>query len=805
MFEWFKRSEAPKTDEVAVGSLIYGADHFEKYNPDSLVGMKGLLTYKKMSLDEQVKAAAKFRRDAITSRDYTFEMSPASREKLGEEEAERRVDLFTALTDLAPGTVIDGLNRILSATVYGFSLVEKIYHPIEVQGKTYWGIKALKLRPADTFTFKVDKYDNLLKVIQRTSTGEEVEIDPIRFIHFVQNPDIDPHYGQSDLREAYRPWFSKDVVIKLHNMWLERHAGGMRWLQMKEGKTLTVGSPNYTAAQKFLNDIQAGVSMGILPADMTMNQDYPSGAVPFDGAIDKYDLQIARALLVPNLLGVTPAGQTGSYSQSDRQLEAFLWTITTDATRLQDAVNEQLFSELGWYNFGDEHYPRMVFKAVSEEKQHDLVRLWKELVKDGAVSRTQSDEDYIREVLEIPARLEEDTSAGASQSSALNGAQVASLVSILEKVATGVLPKESAVATIVACYPIDEDKAQGMVETIEVKEPTPPPVSSPPGEEIPAAEGDPMADEESDEENDEEGAGAPVLETIAGYLWSQYSKEQVMGRVSFKVIDKTSEDDVGNGVAEVSAVMDEIAATLIEQVDAGAGAKDLAIESKLKRRLKTAAASALRRFWRLGELHAKTEIDTAKKDTFSAKFDRARMATSLNDFIDIESFTMSGKFSDDILNKTREIIKNGLQKDKTSAVIKEEIYTMFAREGLVSQSFALDALGDALGDLIADSRLTTAIRTTGFKAINEARFSYFTDPGLESFVQGFEYSAILDSRTTEICQHLDGQQHPADDAVWESYNPPNHFNCRSLLIPITLVDKLDPSEPPTIDPQEGFA
>lgn len=41
------------------------------------------------------------------------------------------------------------------------------------------------------------------------------------------------------------------------------------------------------------------------------------------------------------------------------------------------------------------------------------------------------------------------------------------------------------------------------------------------------------------------------------------------------------------------------------------------------------------------------------------------------------------------------------------------------------------------------------------------------------------FDAVLDDRTTELCKSLDGVVRPIDDAFWNSYYPPNHFNCRS--------------------------
>jgi uncharacterized protein with gpF-like domain len=68
------------------------------------------------------------------------------------------------------------------------------------------------------------------------------------------------------------------------------------------------------------------------------------------------------------------------------------------------------------------------------------------------------------------------------------------------------------------------------------------------------------------------------------------------------------------------------------------------------------------------------------------------------------------------------------------------------------------------------------------------------DPELGDFVEGLEYSAILDSRTTEVCKSLNGRQYKKDDSVWNSITPPNHFNCRSVLIPITILDVWKPSK-----------
>jgi hypothetical protein len=62
------------------------------------------------------------------------------------------------------------------------------------------------------------------------------------------------------------------------------------------------------------------------------------------------------------------------------------------------------------------------------------------------------------------------------QDTALNGAQVASLLQVLGMAATGTLPKESATQVIKAAFPgVPDALVAGMINPIEVRESAPPP------------------------------------------------------------------------------------------------------------------------------------------------------------------------------------------------------------------------------------------------------------------------------------------------------------------------------------------
>jgi SPP1 gp7 family putative phage head morphogenesis protein len=51
----------------------------------------------------------------------------------------------------------------------------------------------------------------------------------------------------------------------------------------------------------------------------------------------------------------------------------------------------------------------------------------------------------------------------------------------------------------------------------------------------------------------------------------------------------------------------------------------------------------------------------------------------------------------------------------------------------------------------------------------------------EKLIQGWQYVAVLDSRTTPLCAHRDGEIYPVEDTI---HLPPAHWFCRSTTIPV---------------------
>jgi uncharacterized protein with gpF-like domain len=50
---------------------------------------------------------------------------------------------------------------------------------------------------------------------------------------------------------------------------------------------------------------------------------------------------------------------------------------------------------------------------------------------------------------------------------------------------------------------------------------------------------------------------------------------------------------------------------------------------------------------------------------------------------------------------------------------------------------------------------------------------------------------VIDDRTSEICEPLNGIILPVDDPMWDQYAPLNHFNCRCTLIKIDKYESVE--------------
>ncbi len=150
-----------------------------------------------------------------------------------------------------------------------------------------------------------------------------------------------------------------------------------------------------------------------------------------------------------------------------------------------------------------------------------------------------------------------------------------------------------------------------------------------------------------------------------------------------------------------------------------------------------------------------------------------------------EKFEVTASLRDDILQDAKAIIlgalKNGEPREETVAKL-EKVFEPYVGDPTV--------LRDGLP--ISPSKLNTIVKTNMTTAFNQGRL--VEGRRLGKLMQGFRYSAILDARTTEQCELLNDKIFRIDDPDLDSLTPSNHFSCRSLLVPVTISQKIKEDE-----------
>lgn len=789
-FDFMRRLFAVKpltnadTETVSVETSAYGMGSITgamRLNPDDLVRRKGLAVYAKMRNDEQVKAVCTFKRDAILSRGWTLEYDKDS--SLSQAEREKRVAIIKKIIDRMPGSFIDALNGVSTGREFGFSMTEKVYEMVDIDGKSWVGLKSLVSRDPATFEFHTDAHGDLVKCTQ-VAGGQHIDIDLDKFIYYVHNPEFDRYFGQSELRAAYRSWYIKDQVVIFWANFLERFGGGFLVASLTGDSAPKFGTPAYQALQRALSDARNGAGF-ISPSGVTMDIKYPATTQAYEQACTWHDLAIARALLVPNLLGVSHTGTTGAFAQSQTQLEAFAWTVTADKTRLESCLTDQLIRDLGERNWGDGEYPRFAFNPVSQEFVRWLVGQWGTLTSQGVVLATEEDEQRLRRMLDMPTRNED---------------------------------------------------SRLLTEVIAEKNPPPPPPvlaqpATPPSSDDDGEQPDANVDEETGRTTQRRPTRADMKRAARSSFVCEdrHAFERAVERVNFAVIEKRQDTLAKNLTTDMASVVARSTARLLGTDDnlrtlTDNNVEDIAaveLSGVEKGKLKALAQRALNSSWFIGQQMSADELRRLGVETQPRRARMADIRDIAASYFEANGFRMAGNVSDGARAVIQQELQNSVKYGRTPSETRQAIWSRLVAKGFTTRESARAAETDegvirALDELWVDdeeqaaSYLDTLSRTNLFEAMNEARYAEFTDPEIDGFVVALRYSAVLDNRTTEICSALHDRVFKTGNDIWDDMRPPNHYNCRSVLIPITQVDVQRgdwdgvESEVPDVEPQAGF-
>lgn len=392
-------------DEISVVGnnrlTLKGFNQVYSVNPDDLVGRKGLGIYDKMLLDDQIIAIQSLKKGAVLQAGW--EIQPASEEPLDLETAEFVESNFIGMK----GTIEDKLREILSGKDYGYSISELVYSIIEegaFSGKI--GLENIKTRKPHSFKFDADEHGNLKNdgLIQYSLLGKENRFPPDKFIIFVNNSKFGNWYGESDLRPAYKNFWSKDNHIKWWNIYGERFAIPMTKASYLEG----VGKQLQDKLKDIVGKIQAKMAVLLGPGtDITFEQVASGGERYFVHTLKYHDSGIAKALLMPQLLGVTSEQKQGSFAQAKTQFNLFLLVLEDIKRQIEETIMlEQVIRRLVDFNYIVDAYPLFKFFPLTKEDMLEIAKVWVEALQGQAVVSELKDENKVREMLGFEEREE---------------------------------------------------------------------------------------------------------------------------------------------------------------------------------------------------------------------------------------------------------------------------------------------------------------------------------------------------------------------------------------------------------------
>lgn len=366
---------------------------------DEVIARKGWKVYRDMRNDDQIKATLAFKKILIHGRQ--LEVQPFEN---GDEESEDIAKFVQWSLDRINIRRI--LREALSAMDFGFSVGEIVWEVAEYDDTRAIAIKNIKHREPENIKIESDAHGNIKRFVQEPNWGERIEMPPSKVWHYAHNTEFGNHYGVSDLRAAYKNWWSKKFIVNFWNVFLERLGQPMTTMKYPLGSSeelkSTLRSILSGLSTKTEILVPEGVEIELIEAQRSSKADYAEALLYHDNAI-------ARAMLVVALLGVGGGDvRRGSDSQSRLHLRVLFKMADEIARDLLHTFVHQVVKQLVDFNFDTNKYPRLFFQDYGEFEGIEVADTIRLLHAAGILDMDQEDVNYARSVLGLPLRHEDD-------------------------------------------------------------------------------------------------------------------------------------------------------------------------------------------------------------------------------------------------------------------------------------------------------------------------------------------------------------------------------------------------------------
>jgi len=278
-------------------------------------------------------------------------------------------------------------------------------------------------------------------------------------------------------------------------------------------------------------------------------------------------------------------------------------------------------------------------------------------------------------------------------------------------------------------------------------------------------EGDPKQEDSREQDTDKEEQEPKSPKEDASFT-KEYKRfyDDTIGsyskKVNFKLIENTMDTLLASTLTQSQPIVAKVFDDLFKQVKKKKiiEKQDISLYDSVKPKY---TASLKTMFKRVFLSAHKESINQARNELLKGNFATPLPAEEFLKFLEDETFAYVGDWEYQISKSLRQALIAAIKDGKPLSQVIAEM------EG-------------GLSDL-SDVSIERYARTKFTEVMNKGRMEFFEESGV---IAAYQYSAIMDDRTTEICSGLHGKIfEKGDEPV-----PPLHFNCRSLLIPITKYE-----------------
>jgi SPP1 gp7 family putative phage head morphogenesis protein len=554
---------------------------------------------------------------------------------------------------------------------------------------------------------------------------QEVEIEPKSLIHYVNNRKFQNAFGRSDLRAAYQAWFTKRHIVRYYSIFLEKAASPTPIARFDRSV------PDATITKVF----------NISVPDATITKVF--------NIIKKF--QSRTAMTVPKEVEI-------DFLESKTNGEAFIKGINIfnmfigRSLTIPDLVGLQ-GSDTGGGSQALSREQMKVFANHIKRRRFLLESIVNKHIIEPLVVYNFGDIDN-HPIFQFRPLSDED---------AMEYGRL-----FLEATRGNVYkPSDEEINHFRSLIKFPEGEVEHKAPAPSPFQPDPAPQPSPSGESEPS-EGDEEIEIEETEEPETEKESFAMNEDLNAMDKGDGGFNDVEGpykeKVDFKTLNGRIDGAISSIMTETKPLIADMVESVIDQIQKKKilEKKDLervnSIKFKNLKPLQISLKKNLRSLFGDGQKIAMNELFGKNN------FQQPLLPEEFLAVIEAETFNAIGDW------------EYNFRKDLQIAMQKA------LKDGTPISSVIAEVEGEAANKL--NTSIERFARTKTTEVLNNARLAVYDD---SDDVVGYQYSAVLDSRTTELCAGLHGKKFKKGNEPV----PPLHFNCRSMLIPIT---KFEPFE-----------